>query len=91
MAKTDDADHEVFIVCALDDDSLSPAQRRRAKIYAIGLVAVSNETVASIAREVLSASSKRALNKFLIEYDCGERKFNHNASKNSRNTVECAS
>ena len=51
-------------------DSLSPAQRRHIKTYATGLVA-------GIAREVLPASGKRALNKFLTEYDWDEREFNH--------------
>ncbi|MFD1599226.1 IS701 family transposase [Halobellus rarus] len=58
-------------------DSLSPAQRRHAKTYATGLVAASNKTVAGIAREVLPASGKRALNKFLTEYDWDEQEFNH--------------
>ena len=58
-------------------DSLSPAQRRHAKTYATGLVAASNKTVAGIAREVLPANGKRALNKFLTEYDWDEQQFNH--------------
>jgi hypothetical protein len=49
-------------------ESLSPAQRRHAKAYATGLVAASNKTVAGIAREVLPAQGKRALNKFLTEH-----------------------
>jgi SRSO17 transposase len=69
-----------FLSCTrvLDEfDSLSPAQRRHAKTYATGLVAASNKTVAGIAREVPPASGKRALNKFLIKYDCDEDQFNH--------------
>ena len=50
-------------------ESLSPEQQHHAKTYATGLVAASNKTVAGIAREVLPANSKRALNKFLTEYD----------------------
>jgi hypothetical protein len=38
------------------------------KAYATGLVAASNKTVAGIAREVLPAQGKRALNKFLTEH-----------------------
>jgi hypothetical protein len=33
--------------------------------------------VAGIAREVLPAQGKRALNKFFTEYDCDEQQFNH--------------
>jgi SRSO17 transposase len=69
-----------FLSCthAFDEfDSLSPAQRRHAKTYATGLVAASNKTVAGIAREVIPASGKRALNKFLTEYDWDEQQFNH--------------
>ena len=58
-------------------ESLSPAQRRHAKSYATGLVAASNKTVAGIAREVLPAQGKRALNKFLTEYNWDEQQFNH--------------
>jgi len=58
-------------------ESLSPAQRHDAKTYTTGLVAASNKTVAGIAREVLPANSKRALNKFLTEYDWDEQEFNH--------------
>jgi hypothetical protein len=58
-------------------ESLSPAQRHHAETYAIGLVAAGNKTVASIAREVLQAQGKRALNKFLTEYDWDEDQFNH--------------
>jgi hypothetical protein len=58
-------------------ESLSPAQRRHAKAYATGLVAASNKTVAGIAREVLPAQGKRALNKFLTEYNWDEQQFNH--------------
>jgi hypothetical protein len=49
-------------------ESLSPGQRHHAKTYATGLVAASNKTVAGIAREVLPANSKRALNKLLKNY-----------------------
>ena len=68
-----------FLSCTrvLDEfESLSPAQRH-AKTYATGLVAAINKTVAGIAREVLPANSKRALNKFLTEYDWDEQQFNH--------------
>ncbi len=58
-------------------ESLSPVQRHHAKTYATGLVAGSNKTVAGIAREVLPANSKRALNNFLTEYDWDEQQFNH--------------
>ncbi|WP_347237898.1 MULTISPECIES: transposase [Haloarcula] len=37
----------------------------------------SNKTVAGIAREVIPASGKRTLNKFLTEYDWDEQQFNH--------------
>jgi len=57
-------------------ESLSPAQRHHAKTYATGLVA-GNKTVAGIAREVIPAKSKQALNKFLTEYDWHEQEFNH--------------
>ncbi|QSG14494.1 IS4 transposase [Halapricum desulfuricans] len=69
-----------FLSCThvLDEfDSLSPAQRSHAKTYATGLVAASNKTVAGIIREVLLANSKRALNRFLTEYDWDEDQFNH--------------
>ncbi|PHQ42413.1 IS701 family transposase, partial [Halorubrum sp. C191] len=36
-----------------------------------------NKTVAGISREVLPAGDKRALNKFLTEYDWDEQQFNH--------------
>ncbi|MDB2293826.1 IS701 family transposase [Halorubrum ezzemoulense] len=58
-------------------ESLSSAQRHHAKTYATGLVAASNKTVAGISREVLPAGDKRALNKFLTEYDWDEQQFNH--------------
>jgi hypothetical protein len=60
-----------FLSCAriLDEfELLSPARRRYAKTYATGPVA-GNKTVATITREVLPAQGKRALNKFLTEYD----------------------
>jgi hypothetical protein len=76
----------VFETC----DSLSLAQRRHAKTYATGLVAASNRTTAGIARDVLPASGKRALNKFLTEYDWDEQQPNHNASKSCKNTVKRA-
>ena len=50
-------------------DLLSPAQRRHAKTHATGLVA-------AIAREVLPAGDKHALNKLLTEYDWDEQQFN---------------
>ncbi len=58
-------------------NSLSSAQRRHAKTYATCLVAASNKIVTDTAREVLPASGKRALNKFLTEYDWDEQQFNH--------------
>ncbi len=58
-------------------ESLSPAQLHHAKTYATGLVSASTKTVAGIAREVLPANSKRALNKFPTEYDWDEQQFNH--------------
>jgi SRSO17 transposase len=58
-------------------ESLSPEQRHHAKTYATGLVASGNKTVAGIARQVLPAKSKRALNKFLTEYDWDKEQFNH--------------
>ena len=58
-------------------ESLSSAQRHHAKTYATGLVAASNKTVAGISRAVLPAGDKRALNKFLTEYDWDEQQFNH--------------
>ncbi len=69
-----------FLSCTSVSDefeSLSPAQRYHAKTYATGLVAASNKTVAGIARKVLSVQGKRALNKFLTEYDWDEQEFNH--------------
>ena len=69
-----------FLSCTkvLDEfESLSPAQRQHAKTYVTGLVAASNKTVTGIAREVLPAGDKRALNKFLTEYDWDEQQFNH--------------
>jgi len=57
--------------------SLSPAQRHHAKIYATGLVTGCNKTCAGITREVLPTNSKRALNKFLTEYDWDEQQFTH--------------
>jgi hypothetical protein len=62
-------------------DSLSPSQRRYAKTYATGLVAASNKTVTGIEREVLPASGKRVLNKFLTEYDRDELQFKHECLK----------
>ena len=60
-----------------ESESLSPEQQHHAKTYATGLVAACNKTVAGIPREVLPANSKRALNKFLTEYDWDEQQFNH--------------
>jgi hypothetical protein len=57
--------------------SLSPTQRHHAKTYATGLVTVGNKTVAGIAREVLPAKGKRALNKFLTECNWDGQQFNH--------------
>jgi len=72
-------------------ESLSPAQRHHAKTYATGLVAASNKTMAGIAREVLPAGDKRALNKFLTEYDWDEQQFNRERveerEKTRRNTL----
>ena len=58
-------------------ESLSPEQQHHAKTYTTGLVAASNKTVAGIAREVLPAQGKRAVNKFLTEYDWDEDQVNH--------------
>jgi SRSO17 transposase len=69
-------------------ESLSPAQRYHAKTYATGLVAASNKTVAGIAREVLPAQGKRALNKFLTEYDWDEDQFNHERLEELQNHGE---
>ncbi len=69
-------------------ESLSPAHRHHAKTYATGLVAASNKTVAGIAREVLPAQGKRALNKFLTEYDWDEQQFNHERLEELQNHGE---
>ncbi|MFT4958546.1 MAG: hypothetical protein ACI9EZ_001877 [Halobacteriales archaeon] len=69
-----------FLSCTqvLDElESLSPPQRHHAKTYITGLAAASNKAVTGISREVLPANSDRALNKFLTEYDCDEKQFNH--------------
>ena len=58
-------------------ESLSLEQQHHAKTYTTGLVAASNKTVAGIAREVLPAQGKRAVNKFLTEYDWDEDQINH--------------
>ena len=58
-------------------ESLSPEQQHHAKTYTTGLVAASNKTVAGIAREVIPAQGKRAVNKFLTEYDWDEDQVNH--------------
>ena len=58
-------------------DSLSPAQRCHTKTYATGLVASRNKTVVGIARKVLPANSRRALNKFLTEYNRDEQQSDH--------------
>ena len=71
-------------------ESLSPAQSHHAKTYATGLVAASNKTVAGIAREVLPAGDKRALNRFLTEYDWDEHQFNHERIGEPKNTVKHA-
>ena len=57
-----------FLSCTepLDEfESLSSDQQHHAKTYTTGLVAASNKTVAGIARPVLPAQGKRAVNKFL--------------------------
>lgn len=64
-----------FLSCT--DDSMSSSRCHRPsnitrKTYVTGLGAVSNKTMTGIAREVLPAKSKRALNKFLTEYDWDE-------------------
>jgi hypothetical protein len=69
-------------------ESLSPAQSHHAKTYATGLVAASNKTMAGIAREVLPANGKRALNKFLTEYDWDEQQFNHERLEELQNHGE---
>lgn len=69
-----------FLSCTgpLDEfESLSLHQRYHAKTYISGLVTTSNKTVTGIAGEVLLAKGKRALNKFLTEYDWNEDQFNH--------------
>ena len=58
-------------------ESLSPEQQHHAKTYTTGLVAASNKTVAGIAREVIPSQGKRAVNKFLTEYDWDEDQVNH--------------
>ena len=50
-------------------ESLSYHQTRHAKTYVTGLAAGRSKIVTGIAREVLSAGSDRALNKFLTEYE----------------------
>ena len=69
-----------FLSCTepLDEfESLSSEQQHHAKTYTTGLVAASNKTVAGIARQVLPAKGKRAVNKFLTEYDWDEDEVNH--------------
>ncbi len=58
-------------------ESLSPAQRHYAKSYGIGPVAATDKTVTGIPREVLPAQGKRALNKFLTQYDWDEQQFDY--------------
>ena len=50
-------------------ESLSPEQRHDAKTTPQVLLRPATRPVAGIARQVLPAKSKRALNKFLTEYD----------------------
>jgi len=89
-SRTDDADHGLLSCTRVFDEfeSLSPAQRHHAKTYATGLVAASNKTVAGIAREVLPAQGKRALNKFLTEYNWDEHHFNHERLEELQNYGE---
>jgi hypothetical protein len=68
VARTDDADYGLLVVYA---------RVQRVQVALTGLVSASNKTVAGIAREVLPANSKRALNKFLTEYDWDKEQFNH--------------
>ncbi|GAB7011216.1 hypothetical protein JCM31271_31590 [Halorubrum trueperi] len=69
-------------------DSLSPAQRRHAKTYATVLLLAATRPVAGIAREVLPAQGKRALNKFFTEYDWDEQEFNHERLEELQNHGE---
>ena len=66
-------------------ESLSPVQRHLEKTYATGFVAASNSTVTDIAHEVVPPRDKRALNRFLTEYDWDEDQFNYEASNFSKN------
>ena len=50
-------------------ESLSPVQRHLEKTYATGFVAATNSIVTGIAHEVVPLRERRALNKFLTEYD----------------------
>jgi hypothetical protein len=57
-----------FLSCTepIDEfESLSSEQQHHAKTYTTGLVAASNKTVAGIAREILPAQGKRAVNKLV--------------------------
>ena len=67
-------------------ESLSSAQYHHAKTYATGLIAASNKTVAGIAREILPARDKRALNKFLTEYNWNKQQFKHERPKEPQKT-----
>ena len=61
----------------IDKFSLSHHQKHHAKTYVTGLAAARSKTVEGIAQEVLPARSKRALNKFLTEYDWDEDQLNN--------------
>jgi len=61
----------------IDKFSLSHHQKHHAKTYVTGLAAARSKTVEGIAQEVLPAKSKRALNKFLTEYNWDEDQLNH--------------
>ncbi len=77
MERTDDADYRLLVVYArLRRVRVAvTGTSHHARIYAIGLVAASNKTVAGIEREVLPAQGKRALNKFLTEYDWDQQQL----------------
>jgi len=80
-----------FLSCTgpIDEfESLSSEQQHHAKTYTTGLVAVSNKTVAEIAREILPAQSKRAVNKFLTQYDWDEDQVNHERLEELQNHGE---
>jgi hypothetical protein len=68
-----------FLSCTepIDEFESLSSEQHHAKTYTTGLVAASNKTVAGIAREILPAQGKRAVNKFLTEYDWDEDQVNH--------------